>query len=205
MPEPIGSIIAYGGEITPLPTRPPASGDWEDKNGWLLCNGREFDTRGVFSALFDAVQYRWGGDAKKLKFNIPDLQGYFLRGVDPSVADDRVDKDSDRRFSRSSRRIQRGVGSFQGYATALPKQRLEVGAMDESFTTDLAGKHDHSLSFQLNAARDVNGQDNTVAYPGTPTSVPVSEVDDHLHRIVGGGNTETRPVNAYVHWIIRYK
>ena len=30
-------------------------------------------------------------------------------------------------------------------------------------------------AFQLDAARDVNGQDNTVAYPGGPTDAPMSE------------------------------
>ncbi|GLH76955.1 hypothetical protein SSBR45G_18630 [Bradyrhizobium sp. SSBR45G] len=205
MAEPIGSIIAYGGEITPAPsyTQPPTPGDWEDVNGWLLCNGRQFDAAGAFAALFEAVQYRWGGDTKTRRFNIPDLRGYFLRGVDPT---EQVDKEARHRFSAGMRTRQGGVGSYQDYATALPKQREEFQARDERFVTDLAGRHDHKLFLELDAARDVNGQNNTVAYPGAATDLPVvSTVDDHVHHIVDGGNVETRPVNAYVHWIIRYK
>jgi hypothetical protein len=32
-----------------------------------------------------------------------------------------------------------------------------------------AGRHHHTMSFELNATRDVDGQDNTVAYPGPRT------------------------------------
>ena len=48
MPEsPIGSIIAYGGEI---------KRGWEDQNGWLRCDGRLLDgTQPDYVALFEAI------------------------------------------------------------------------------------------------------------------------------------------------------
>jgi hypothetical protein len=199
MPEPIGSIIAYGGVIiTP---------QWEadpNNDGWLPCDGRELDTTGLYSALFVAIGFAWGGDPKRRKFNLPNLQGYFLRGVDPS-RDQLVDKDSDARFAghpggnRGAK-----VGSFQGYATALPPP-VPIGQQDTSFRTNVAGDHKHLLQFELNAGRDVDDQDNTVAYPGGPeTDEPMRLAGAHEHVIIGG-NKETRPVNAYVHWIIKYR
>src|SRR6266581_7076764 len=99
MPEsPIGSIIAYAGEATR---------DWEGQTGWLRCDGRLLDrTQPDYVALFEAIRFAWGGDGDS-KFNVPDLQGFFLRGVDPDrpqpTADTRVpypaDPDRDGRFA----------------------------------------------------------------------------------------------------------
>ena len=80
-----------------------------------------------------------------------------------------------------------------------------VGKPDTHFLTGLDGSHTHKLRFQLNAARDINGVDNTVAYPGPENDAPTQEAGAHRHAITDSGNSETRPVNAYVHWIIRYR
>jgi microcystin-dependent protein len=83
----VGSIIAYGGRI---------DANWEALSGWLLCDGRSLPVN-AYPGLFNAIQFAWGGDSKTGNFNIPNLQGYFLRGVDPS-RDRLVDKDSDLRI-----------------------------------------------------------------------------------------------------------
>jgi hypothetical protein len=113
MPEPIGSIIAYAGEIT---------SQWEKDNGWLLCNGRPLGQTGDTAALFGAIRFAWGmtGIGPDAKFNLPDLRGYFLRGVDASQ-DRAVDKDSNARFARHNGNVGPKVGSFQSFATALPQ------------------------------------------------------------------------------------
>ena len=72
---PIGSIIAFGG---------PHSGSWETQSGWLHCDGRLLDRfQPDFRDLFGVIGFAWGGDGNT-KFNLPDLQGFFLRGVDAS-------------------------------------------------------------------------------------------------------------------------
>ena len=83
---PIGSIVAYAG---------PIDGNWEVANGWLLCDGRSLDRKkndggrpsGPYQPLFDALGSSWGGDGVN-KFNIPDLRGRFLRGVDMGAGND---------------------------------------------------------------------------------------------------------------------
>jgi Phage Tail Collar Domain len=146
---PIGSIIAYGGEI---------KRDWEDQNGWLRCDGRLLDgTQPDYVALFEAIGFAWGGDGDS-KFNVPDLQGFFLRGVDPDRPQDPkgetripfpVDRDRDQRFANRSGGNSGGkVGSAQHFATAAPQNPL-------NFTTNTAGHHRHGMNFETTAARDV--------------------------------------------------
>jgi hypothetical protein len=194
---PIGSIIAYAGEITRA---------WEDQNGWLRCDGRELDvsTQPDYADLFTAIGFAWGGDGDS-KFNVPDLQGLFLRGVDPvrrpPSRDTRVpfpaDPDRDLRFPiRFGGNLGNKVGSAQLYATALPTH--------STFKTQTAGQHSHNMNFETTATRDVDSQANTVAYPALVLPLPPTEAaGDHAHEIVAGGDSESRPLNAYVHWIIR--
>jgi len=213
MSVPIGSIIAYAGEIDVRGAGRDV-GVWENNNGWLLCDGRllSADPTGGFWDLFGAIGFAWGAAKDRRHFNIPNLQGYFLRGVDLS-RDHVVDPDCNARKNPYGGNTGAKVGSFQSFATALPNATARAADPEDpgdannpaspKFWTSHAGGHTHYLPFELNALRDVNGQNNTVAYPGPGMRTDPVE-GDHEHDI-RGGNRETRPVNAYVHWIIRYK
>ncbi|EJF88056.1 hypothetical protein ME1_00820 [Bartonella vinsonii subsp. arupensis OK-94-513] len=50
-------------------------------SGWLLCDGKAY-SRSDYSDLYNAIGTRWGGSDSWTKFNVPDLRGVFLRGVD---------------------------------------------------------------------------------------------------------------------------
>src|SRR6516164_11618543 len=117
METPIGSIIAYGGEFAD----PHKQADWEAANGWLLCDGRELSASPAdpYWALFGAIGFAWGAAKDRQHFNIPDLQGYFLRGVDLS-RDQHIDQDRDSRFAPHGGNLGARVGSYQSFATALP-------------------------------------------------------------------------------------
>jgi Phage Tail Collar Domain len=208
---------------------------WEDVLGWTLCDGRQVSTTSKYSGLFAVIQFTWGGNNVDM-FNLPDLQGYFLRGADVIRRDPPESKvDRDPRFARTdllhggkleqgsrAKRIA-GVGSFQPFATALPQGDPRDPAVGggvasglKAFTTrtktegpdthKMMGTHVHKVRFELDAGRDVDDQDNTVAFPGGETDAPFM-LDDgaHIHDITDGGDHETRPVNASVHWIIRFK
>jgi hypothetical protein len=71
--EPIGSIDAYAGDTAPL--------------GYLLCDGSAVD-RVVNAQLFAITGIRYGSGDGTTTFNVPDLRGYFLRGVDGSAGRD---------------------------------------------------------------------------------------------------------------------
>ncbi|WP_156851757.1 phage tail protein [Bartonella refiksaydamii] len=50
-------------------------------DGWLLCDGKAY-SRSVYSILFETIGTVWGEGDGVTTFNIPDLRGMFLRGVD---------------------------------------------------------------------------------------------------------------------------
>ena len=189
MSEPIGSIIAFAGIVNRA---------FEASTGWLHCDGRLLDaTDPAYAALFNAIEYAWGGDQTNLMFNIPDLRGYFLRGVDRAL--EGRDPDSASREPNHQGGAQgRSVGSVQKFASARP--------VSDPFYTEYSGLHSHTLDFELEASRDVDGVANTVANPWIPNG-PRKSTDSaggHSHTVLGG-DKETRPINAYVHWIIRFK
>lgn len=97
MPQlPLGSIIAFAGKLAHVPDPPQHETDVEPL-GWLKCDGRELFVV-EYPDLFETIGYLYGGSGDK--FNIPDYQGYFLRGVD-----EKGDIDKDRK--------DREVGSIQ--------------------------------------------------------------------------------------------
>lgn len=205
---PIGTITAYAGNFIPdLQT-------WEEQHGWMLCDGRLLDRTAMnkkFQPLFDAIGSSWGGDGAN-KFNLPDLQGLLLRGVDGNSG---RDPDKLQRFaSRPGGHTGNDVGSLQ----------------DDSLQrhTHHDPGHDHSISI---AARvtvpstfgemvdcgdscNVNGNEGnqgTTPYPIEFTSKEIGKnftfIGEPSTSSAGEPRTskETRSKNAYVQWIVRWK
>lgn len=54
-------------------------------SGFLPCDGSSISTT-TYVALFNALQYQWGGTGAT--FKVPDLRGRFTRMVDPTGAND---------------------------------------------------------------------------------------------------------------------
>ena len=63
---PSGVIVAFGGSSAP--------------SGWLFCNG-DAVSRTNNANLFAAIGITWGDGDGSTTFNLPDLQGVFLRGA----------------------------------------------------------------------------------------------------------------------------
>jgi microcystin-dependent protein len=92
---PVGTIIAWGGEAKSTPA------------GWMLCNGKALG-KSAYTELFAAIGTSWGsiGD----KFNLPDLRGRFLRGLDAGSG---RDPDLKKRMPSNPGGSATGVGSVQ--------------------------------------------------------------------------------------------
>ncbi|WP_375646028.1 phage tail protein [Bartonella sp. CM87QHHN] len=71
---PPGTIGIFGMQVLP--------------DGWLPCDGKAY-LRSDYPALYEAIGIRWGGADSWTKFNVPDLRGVFLRGVDDEREIDR--------------------------------------------------------------------------------------------------------------------
>ena len=72
---PTGTIVAYGKGTAP--------------SGWVNCDGQQYNGLAAeYAALYAVIGTSFGGNTVSQAFNVPDLQGRFLRGVDPTAIND---------------------------------------------------------------------------------------------------------------------
>jgi len=76
---PIGTIMAYGGDVT----KPEIKRTLEDQ-GWLPCDGAKKEVSN-YRNLHDIIGNAFGGDGNN--FYLPDMRGRFLRGVNYGATD----------------------------------------------------------------------------------------------------------------------
>lgn len=147
--------------------------------GWYLCDGSALpsDATVAFKAI---AQESWSG-------KLPDLRGYFLRGADPSAFVDPTP---------------RSVGSFEDGTTKMP---------NNGFYTDFAGAHSHSIQLFLNTGGNYSynvagGSSDATRFLTHPdwNNFNTSTDGSHNHTILGG-DSETRPKNIAVNYIIKVK
>lgn len=195
---PPGTILSYGGSQAPP--------------GFLLCNGQAID-RNEYRGLFRAIGTAFGAPDNS-SFNVPDLRGRFLRGVDSEGGRD-LEAES-RSVSMPGGNEGALVGSLQNDGLADHWHHLSV-----SGTTDSAGAHTHLLE-RSNGTQirwgDGAGYSTHAIDAGDGTSegsagAPRARSNGvHAHPFAGtgittstaGGTVETRPKNVYVHYIIKY-
>lgn len=166
---PVGTIVPFAGTASNLP------------EGWLLCDGSSQEQDGEFHALFQVIDTSWGA-VDSAHFNLPDLRGVFLRGVD-GLADRDPDKDA-RVAIQPSQEFYAGntgnsVGSYQGDALGSHNHNY----IDIYYKT---GNHSNKRTGEFDA-HDENGW----GY-------------DHNKTTALRGGNETRAKNAYVNYIIKY-
>lgn len=196
---PAGAIVAFAGPAT---NTPPA---------WSLCNGsarRSTD----YPALFRAIRAYWGDgrqgecldadghSSSGCDFNLPDLRGQFLRGVDPNALRDKdVASRSDCAAGRPSSGTE--VGTCQSFATRAPTKpfTIEGGAHSHGGVITISK---HSKGPVASRSTDVNR--STWDGTGDNTRSVTEESTSHKHTI-SGGDVETRPSNAAVNYLIRMR
>jgi len=150
---PVGAIFPYSGTSAP--------------SGWLLCDGSAV-SRTTYSTLFSLLGITHGQGDGSTTFNVPDLEGRFLRGVDNGAG-----RDPDA-ASRTAMNTGGNTGDNVG-----------------SIQSDELGEHRHlhqASTKYFASGSNANG-------PGTDLA--------GYYTAYAGGN-ETRPINAYVNFIIKY-
>jgi hypothetical protein len=187
---PVGTIISFGGA-----TVPP---------GFLPCDGVSHP-RTNYVELSDALRSdpaasAWGGNTTH--FNVPNLRGQFLRGAGSGVRDpDAASRSSSAAGGNSGGK----VGSLQGdllashahpYTLPPHSHTWNSGGGYGPARTSVAGSDSTGTSF------DGDGSEiNTKDQPSRFSLHPSSDVGGTSG--AAGGN-ETRPVNAFVNFIIKY-
>lgn len=166
---PPGSIMPYAGDVIP--------------DGWLLCDGSAVSAS-EYPELYNSISTLWGGNATN--FNLPDLRGMFLRGVNGDRSDSYADSDNSRT-----------VGSNQG---DLFKSHNHGGSTSED------GQHRHSWTEDYSTSEGGNGTVSILWDDQNfgDRTVNTDYAEDHDHTISSDGGAETRPKNAAVNYIIKY-
>jgi microcystin-dependent protein len=174
---PIGAVIPYAGTVQ--------GGDGVAdqilailaRQGWLYCDGKAYPQKDYW-LLHGVIGSNFGGDANN--FNVPDLRGRFVRGVDAGAG-----RDAD-----ASGRTASGPGGATGDS---------VG----SAQADAFQGHEHLYISTVESP-------NTAQPGGPPmlmqlpdqitTSVVADQAGDGQPRVA----KETRPVNLNLNYLIRY-
>lgn len=164
---PVGTIVPFAGHADSVP------------DGWLPCDGRELG-RSAFSELFEVIGTLWGDGNSVTTFNLPDLRGLFLRGVNHGRNGAFSDPDAAQRVNYNGAVVGDRVGSFQD---------------------DVFGSHNHPPFPGYNAIghlreEDDNNADNGESQPGSARGGSPSATG-------WSGGRETRPKNAAVSYIIK--
>ncbi|KAL9610523.1 MAG: hypothetical protein Q9167_004783 [Letrouitia subvulpina] len=165
---PLGGIAAIPGSGAP------------DSNYWLPALGQSLAITD-YPKLFNILGTAWGGDATHTHFNLPQLSGQFLRGVDylgppanPYGDPDHASRSISDPYSKTV-----GVGSRQSFATAMPRNTLNL------------------QNFSVSTAQYYNPK-------GAVGQVKISQWDSGSSvESVNGGDPETAPRNVAVAFYIK--
>lgn len=194
---PVGAVTAFAGVLgqpnpataaPPDSAAPPVAADGSPPSGsyvttpieawgWMLCDGRSLAV-GLYPELFAVLGYLYGGSGAN--FNIPDYRGTFLRGTDYGAG---VDPDTGIRTAP-------GGGSYDGVGS------LQTSAMLV---------HEHKYQAPTMPVTPSQTGDPSSGTPGDGiTSAIVNYQNQTLSTSNGLSNTETRPCNTYVNYLIKF-
>ncbi|PIT68439.1 phage tail protein [Bartonella tribocorum] len=149
-------------------------------SGWLLCDGKEY-SRKNYANLFAVLGETWGKGDGKTTFNVPDLRGMFLRGLDSG-------KDIDKGRLLGSRQEE----SFKSHT--------------HEGKTDSTGKHQHSYpKFENYVLKYGWGSYNNYAVVMLRDDWLTEAAGEHEHKVLlqKTGGDETRPVNMAVVYAVK--
>ena len=142
---------------------------------------------GTYANLFTAISTNFG-TANGTSFNVPDLRGLFLRGVDGSAGRD-VEKTA-RTPMAIGGAASNAIGSVQG-----DDNKAHTHSMNYQYHSPAvypSGLAADSV-FDFRSATTVAGGINRLSSVQAPSSA-----------IQSSGGAESRPKNAYVNYIIKY-
>ncbi len=183
---PSGTILPFGGSVVTVPS------------GYLVCDGSEVNIAD-YPLLFAAIGTSWGGNGSTT-FRLPDLRGQFLRGVDGGEG---VDPNAATRTALNGGNTGDAVGSYQ---------MDEFETHTHTGNTDNDGAHRHQIRAESSGVLSNVGDDiildldNNGIISGIDTDNFTSTDGAHTHNFTtdATGGDETRPKNAYVHYIIKF-
>jgi microcystin-dependent protein len=190
---PIGSITSYGGTSAPA--------------GYLMADGSAV-SRTTYSLLFTAIGTAYGSGDGSTTFNLPDLRGRFVRGTDNmgTGAAGRDPNAGTRTAAVAGGNTGNNVGSVQTDATKLPNGGFTTNSSSTN-TPATAVTVNGTLNQTLGGAASgqfAEGNGSAGVNTGFSASGTVPSMSVPIPALsVTGGDSETRPVNIYVNFMIK--
>ena len=170
---PAGAVMAFAMNSAPT--------------GWLVCNGQAVDRAGVsgYPALFAAIGTTYGAGNNSTTFNLPDLQGHFVRGFGTAA----------------------GSGPFGAKQAASLLNHTHSGT-----TADPSANHTHNYTRYNTLVNNVSTFVGTVngIWQNTTNAPETGGVSvSHTHSFTtgnpsAGGGSETRPANIAMLYCIKF-
>ena len=120
MTVPIGTILPYGGDVK-------SSAGKLREQGWLICDGAAY-SKVDYSELVEVIGTAFGSSSSS-QFNVPDLRGRFVRGLD----------DGSGRDPDAKSRTYSAQGGYEGNNVGS----VQMDAMQGHKHNDSGHKHEH--------------------------------------------------------------
>lgn len=177
--------------------------------GWLMCEGATV-SRTTYANLFAVVGTNFGSGDGSTTFHLPDFRGRFLRGQNVSTGRD-PDVGS-RTAMNSGGSTGDVIGSIQSSQfgshthTATDSGHTHSNSLNDSGHSHVVqqafGSGGASSTIGVQTAPGVANYGNTTNSATTGMSITNASSTANVTNSSSGGN-ETRPVNAYVSYIIK--
>jgi microcystin-dependent protein len=207
---PVGSIVPFPSATTP--------------SGWALCDGTAYGRTSLDPnpqvALYAVIGTTYGNGDGLTTFNVPDLRGMFVRGLDSGRGLDPLRTlGSQQAHSFQSHNHGGTSGSESAHThvvsgstgTELANHQHYVAANVPNAgstlsSTNYVGVASNTGNYQLRGTSTVA----TLGLTSTQTANHAHQISltssfgtAHTHSISSEGGTETRPVNVSTNWIIK--
>jgi microcystin-dependent protein len=207
---PPGTIVAFGGHSNKVP------------DGWLLCDGRALSSS-QYRELYLVIGTNWGLGLRgvgNLDFNVPDLRGMFLRGVNYNRDDGYGDSDATSRKNavpvgnQNTGGVRSGnsgpnVGSVQGTILPTHIHRWGFSNFGDQFSRELRSWD--AAGSETIVLRDygqvhIEDGDNDQQDNFKEVTPGINNLNLWTDRQSGQGVTggQVAPPNAYVNYIIKH-
>ena len=172
--------------------------------GWIICNGAAVSRTVTYDVLFGIIGTTWGVGDGSGTFNLPDLEGAFLRGTGnhsetmangsvfagPSVGAFEYDQFQDHWFGDNTAVNTTTSAHYTGGDGGTAPLRLKDGAKRNNATAHVADNNHGSVDMQYN-----------VDSAGSPYPlIPISNKTHGTPRV----GSENRPFNAGISYCIKY-
>ena len=182
---PTGSVFEWAGSSNSIPS------------GYLYCNGQAV-SRTTYAALFTAIGTAYGSGNGSTTFNVPDMRGYFARGVSDDSSND-PDK-ATRTASASGGNTGNNVGSVEistisAHTHTATSVVTDPGHNHTERFGGGGGAQNNIVGATANTPPNDANSTNTTASATTGVTVATTNANT-------GGN-ETRPKNLYFFYIIK--